>query len=205
MPKGFVSRGFQGRRIQSDAAHRLPPGQHETADFPVLSAGPTPRIKLENWTFEINGLVKKPMRWTWDEFRRLQSQSWTVDIHCVTKWSKLGTQWEGVSVDTLLEYVELEPNAHFVTAFCDGGYTTNLPLEDITGEKAFVAYNYDGQPLPREHGGPARLVVPHLYFWKSAKWVRGLTFTEQDELGFWESLGYHRRGDPWKEQRYRGD
>jgi DMSO/TMAO reductase YedYZ molybdopterin-dependent catalytic subunit len=205
MSKGFISRGFQGRRVQSDDKSRLPPGQHETSDFPVLSAGPTPRTKLEDWTFEINGLVKKPMRWTWDEFRRLKSESYTADIHCVTKWSKLGTQWEGVSVDTLLEYVELEPNAHYVTAFCDGGYTTNLPLEDITGGKAFIAYNYEGQPLPREHGGPARLVVPHLYFWKSAKWVRGLTFTEKDELGFWESLGYHRRGDPWKEQRYRGD
>jgi DMSO/TMAO reductase YedYZ molybdopterin-dependent catalytic subunit len=205
MSKGFISRGFQGRRIKSDASDRLPPGQHETSDFPVLTAGPTPRTALKDWSFEINGLVKKPIRWTWDEFRKLKSQFYTVDIHCVTKWSKLGTQWEGISVDTLLEYVELEPNAHFVTAFCDGGYTTNLPLEDITGGKAFIAYNYDGQPLPGEHGGPARLVVPHLYFWKSAKWVRGLTFTEEDQLGFWESLGYHRRGDPWKEQRYRGD
>jgi DMSO/TMAO reductase YedYZ molybdopterin-dependent catalytic subunit len=205
MSQGFISRGFSGRGKQADTAGRIPPGQYETDGFPVLTAGPSPRTDLNEWRFEINGLVKAPVRWSWDEFQKLSSRNFTVDIHCVTKWSKLDTHWQGVSIDTLLEAVSLLPSAHFVTAFCDGGYTTNLPLEDLTGGKAFVAYQYDGQPLPREHGGPARLVVPHLYFWKSAKWVRGLAFTENDQSGFWESLGYHNRGDPWKEQRYRGD
>jgi DMSO/TMAO reductase YedYZ molybdopterin-dependent catalytic subunit len=205
MPEGFVSRGFSGRRKQTDADGRIPPGQYEVEDFPVLTAGPTPRADLNEWLFEINGLVKEPVRWNWEEFQRLPSRFYTVDIHCVTKWSKLDTRWKGVDLDTLLASVSLHPAAHYVTAFCDGGYTTNMPLEDLTGGKAFIAYQYDGQSLPREHGGPARLVVPHLYFWKSAKWVRGLAMTENDQAGFWESLGYHNHGDPWKEQRYRGD
>jgi len=205
MSEGFVSRGFQGRRRPPEGSSRIPPGQYEENSFPVLTAGPTPRTDLSEWSFEINGLVKTPVRWDWEAFQKLSSRYFTVDIHCVTKWSKLDTQWEGVSIDTLLQDVQLDPRARFVTAFCDGDYTTNLPLEDITGGKAFIAYGYASQPLPREHGGPARLVVPHLYFWKSAKWVRGLTFMEKDEPGFWESLGYHIRGDPWKEQRYRGD
>lgn len=205
MAEGFVSRGFTGRRRQPEDTSRIPPGQYQTEDFPVLTAGPTPRMQLQEWSFEINGLVRNPIQWRWEEFQKLTSRFFMVDIHCVTKWSKLNTSWEGVSVDTLLEYVDLDPRAHFVTAFSEGGYTTNIPLEELTGGKAFVAYNYDSQPLPPEHGGPARLVVPHLYFWKSAKWVRGLTFTEKDQPGFWESLGYHNHGDPWKEQRYRGD
>ena len=173
-----------------------------TDDFPVLSAGPTPRTPLSEWTFSIHGGAD-PVRWTWDEFRALPSEEITVDIHCVTKWSKLDTTWEGVSVDTLLDAVEHE--ASYVLAFCDGGYTTNLPLEDVTGGKAWVAFAYDGEPLDPEHGGPARLLVPHLYFWKSAKWVRGLSLRDEDEPGFWESNGYHLRGDPWLEQRYWGD
>ena len=142
-------------------------------------------------------------RWSWDEFRELKSEEVTVDIHCVTKWSKLDTAWEGVSVDALLDAVEHD--ASYVVAFCDGGYTTNLPLEDVTDGKAWVAFAYDGEPLDPEHGGPARLLVPHLYFWKSAKWVRGLSLRDDDEPGFWESNGYHLRGDPWLEQRYWGD
>ncbi len=205
MTDRFTSRGFFGRRRQPEAGDRVPPGQYVTDDFPVLSAGPTPRTPLQKWTFSLEGLVRQPAHWTWEEFLKLPSRNYTVDIHCVTKWSKLDTQWEGVSVDTLLEHVEVDPRAHFVTAFCDGGYTTNLPLEDLTGNKAFVGFRYAGEPLAPEHGGPARLVVPHLYFWKSAKWVRGLTLVEKDTPGFWESLGYHNRGDPWKEQRYRGD
>jgi DMSO/TMAO reductase YedYZ molybdopterin-dependent catalytic subunit len=205
MSEDFVSRGFLGRRRQPEANSRIPPGQYETSDFPVLTAGPTPTIDLATWSFEINGLVKEPIRWNWDAFQKLSSRFFTVDIHCVTKWSKLDTQWEGVSVDTLLEYAQPDPRARFVIAFSYGDYTTNIPLADLTGGKGFVAYNYDGQPLPREHGGPARLVVPHLYFWKSAKWVHGLTLIEKDDPGFWESLGYHNRGDPWKEERYRGD
>jgi DMSO/TMAO reductase YedYZ molybdopterin-dependent catalytic subunit len=136
---------------------------------------------------------------------QLPRQDYVADIHCVTKWSKLDTHWEGVSLDTLFEHANLDPTARYLTAFCDGGYTTNLPLADVVGGQAFVAYRYEGQPLAPEHGGPARLVVPHLYFWKSAKWVRGLHLMAEDQPGFWESLGYHNRGDPWLEERYSGD
>jgi DMSO/TMAO reductase YedYZ molybdopterin-dependent catalytic subunit len=198
----IISRGFRGRRGDAPP-DRVPPGQYVTDDFPVLSAGPTPHTPLDQWDFTINGEVDGLQRWTWDEFQALPTETPTVDIHCVTKWSKLDTNWEGVSVDKLLEGVDT--SAEYVTAFCDGGYTTNLPLEDLTGGKAWVAYQYDGEPLEPEHGGPARLLVPHLYFWKSAKWVRGLTLTPTDEPGFWESNGYHIYGDPWKEQRYWGD
>ena len=201
----FQSRGFFGKRRQPGAGDRVPPGQYLTPDFPVLSAGPTPRTSLERWSFEIHGLVGQPSSWSWVDFQRLTSRQFSVDIHCVTKWSKVDTHWEGVSVDTLLYTVGVDPKAAYVTAFCDGGYTTNMPLDDIVNGKAFVAYRYDGAPLEPQHGGPARLVVPHLYFWKSAKWVRGLTFTEKDKPGFWESLGYNNHGDPWKEERYHGD
>jgi DMSO/TMAO reductase YedYZ molybdopterin-dependent catalytic subunit len=199
--EGFFSRGFRGRRREGDDS--LPPGQYLVEDFPVLSAGPTPRTPLAEWDFSIVGEVDEPTRWMWDEFQALPSEEITRDIHCVTKWSKLGTRWEGVSVDTLLE--GLETAAEHVLAFCDGGYTTNLPLEDITGGRAWIAYSYEGEPLEPEHGGPARLLVPHLYFWKSAKWVRGLRLLNHDEPGFWESLGYHNYADPWREQRYWGD
>jgi DMSO/TMAO reductase YedYZ molybdopterin-dependent catalytic subunit len=201
----FISRGFGGKRRQLEAADRVPPGQYVTADFPVLSAGPTPRLSPAAWRFTIEGLVKDPVGWSWDEFQQLPRQEFTVDIHCVTKWSKLATRWVGVSVDRLLEHVELDPKAKYVTAFSYGGYTTNLPLEEMLHGQAFVAYSYGGRPLAPEHGGPARLVVPHLYFWKSAKWVRGLQLMEKDRPGFWETLGYNNHGDPWKEQRYQGD
>jgi DMSO/TMAO reductase YedYZ molybdopterin-dependent catalytic subunit len=205
MGDSFISRGFVGKRRQSSAANRIPPGQHSTLDFPVLSAGPTPRTPLDRWTFTIEGLVREPAKWTWQEFRQLPAQEFVVDIHCVTKWTKLDTHWEGVSVDTLLEHVELDHQARYVTAFSDGGYTTNIPLPDLINGQAFVAYQYDGKPLAPEHGGPARLVVPKLYFWKSAKWVRGLRLMANDKSGFWESLGYNNHGDPWKEERYTGD
>jgi DMSO/TMAO reductase YedYZ molybdopterin-dependent catalytic subunit len=197
-----ISRGFRGRRRDVDPT-RVPPGQYVTPDFPVLSAGPTPRVALDEWSFMIDGAVDEAVSWTWDELRALPAEAFTVDIHCVTKWSKLDTTWTGVSLDVLLEGIGTA--ADYVTAWCDGGYTTNLPLEDLTGGRAWVAYQYDGEPLEPEHGGPARLLVPHLYFWKSAKWVRGLTLTELDEPGFWESVGYHNYGDPWKEQRYWSD
>ena len=199
----FVSRGFHGRRRDRDAdPNRVPPGQYVTDDFPVLSAGPTPHTPLEEWTFAVvNGDEERT--WTWEEFQALPSEEVTVDIHCVTRWSKLDTTWEGVSVDTLLEQVADPPP--YVLAFCDGGYTTNLPLEDVTEGKAWIAYGYDGEPLDPEHGGPARLLVPHLYFWKSAKWVRGLQLREDDEPGFWETYGYHMYGDPSHDQRYSGD
>jgi DMSO/TMAO reductase YedYZ molybdopterin-dependent catalytic subunit len=199
-----VSRGFRGRRDSSgDDSTRLPPGQYLTDDFPVLSAGPTPRTTLADWTFSITGAVDEQRSWTWDELRSLPSESVTVDIHCVTKWSKFDTAWTGVSLDTLL--ADVETSADYATAWSDGGYTTNLPLADLTGGQAWIAFDYDDEPLDPEHGGPARLLVPHLYFWKSAKWVRALELTLEDGPGFWESYGYHNYGDPWQEQRYWGD
>jgi len=201
-----VTRGFVGRRLPPGAAKdRIPPGQHLVADFPVLSAGPTPKTDLKRWTFAIEGLVKQPARWSWDEFQKLPAQDFVVDISCVTTWTKLDTKWRGVSLDVLFEHVDLDPSARFVVAFSDGGYTTNLPIPDVVNGQAFVAYDYDGKPVPPDHGGPARLVVPHLYFWKSAKWVRGLRLVAEDRPGFWESLGYNNHGDPWKEERYSGD
>jgi len=207
MADSFVSRGFRGHRPSGATARRLPPGQYETRDFPVLSAGPTPRTALATWDFTLRGRGDAAVRWTWDEFEALPHETLTTDIHCVTKWSKLDTVWEGVSVDTLLAeaLVRGVPSAPYVLAFSDGGYTTNLPLADVTNGKAWVAVKYDGAPLAPEHGGPARLLVPHLYFWKSAKWVRQLRLRERDAAGFWESRGYHNYGDPWREQRYDGD
>jgi DMSO/TMAO reductase YedYZ molybdopterin-dependent catalytic subunit len=196
-----ISRGFRGRRTTADPT-RVPPGQYVTEDFPVLSAGPTPHHQPAG-SFTIQGAVDEPVSWSWAEFQALPSETVTVDIHCVTKWSKLDTVWTGVSLDVLLEGVET--SGPFVVAQCDGGYTTNLPLEDLTGGKAWIAYSFGGEPLEAEHGGPARLLVPHLYFWKSAKWVRGIELRDEDEPGFWESYGYHNYGDPWREQRYQGD
>jgi len=206
MADGFVSRGFEGkRRTGAGNVQRIPPGQYETRDFPVLSAGPTPRVALERWSFSIDGLVTQKARWSWDEFLKLPAQEFTVDIHCVTKWCKVATRWRGVSVDTLLEQVEIDPRAQFVTAYTIEGYTTNIALPDLLNGRAFVAYEYDGKPLMPAHGGPVRLVVPALYFWKSAKWVTGLTLMDHDAAGFWEQLGYNNHGDPWKEERYSGD
>ena len=198
-----VSRGFRGRQRDPALAERTPPGQYLTEDFPVLSAGPTPRTPLERWDLQLVGEIDQPRRWTWEEFQTLPRETFTVDIHCVTKWSKLDTEWEGVSIDTLLDGVD--HSANYLIAHCDGGYTTNVPIEDVTDGKAWIAFRYDGEELAPEHGGPARLLVPHLYFWKSAKWVRGLELSSDDQPGFWEQLGYHNYGDPWQEQRYWGD
>jgi DMSO/TMAO reductase YedYZ molybdopterin-dependent catalytic subunit len=198
-----ISRGFHRRRQPDADPSRVPPGQYVTGDFPVLSAGPTPHTPLEEWSFTLGGAVGEAVSWPWGEFVALPSETITTDIHCVTKWSKLDTSWKGVSVDTLLAAVQSE--AGYLTAWSDGGYTTNLPLEDVTDGRAWVAYEFGGAPLEPEHGGPARLLIPHLYFWKSAKWVRGLTLTLDDEPGFWETYGYHNHGDPWLEQRYQGD
>jgi DMSO/TMAO reductase YedYZ molybdopterin-dependent catalytic subunit len=197
-----ISRGFHRRREPDADSGRVPPGQYVTNDFPVLSAGPTPRTALKDWTFSITGAAT-PKSWTWDEFQALPSEKLTTDIHCVTRWSKLDTRWQGVTLDTLLGQVE--HTGTFLLAHCDGGYTTNLPIADVLGGQAWVAFNYDGNPLAAEHGGPARLLVPHLYFWKSAKWVRRLELLDHDVPGFWESYGYNNYGDPWKEQRYAGD
>jgi DMSO/TMAO reductase YedYZ molybdopterin-dependent catalytic subunit len=198
-----ISRGFHGRRRDDAQAARIPPGQYLTTDFPVLSAGPTPHTPLNQWTFTIDGAVAQSKQWTWDELQALPQDTFTVDIHCVTRWSKLDTTWTGVSLDTLLADVQTE--ARYVSAWCDGGYTTNLPLADLRGGQAWIAHTFDGEPLRPEHGGPARLLVPHLYFWKSAKWVRGISLTIEDTPGFWEGYGYHDYGDPWREQRYWSD
>jgi len=199
----FISPGFRGKPRDQSTAGRLPPGQYVVRDFPVLSAGPTPHTPLDHWTFSITGEVDNEKHWSWDEFRKLPTENITRDIHCVTKWSKLGTEWQGVSVDTLLGGIET--SAEFAMAYSDGGYTTNLPLEDVTGGKAWIAFAFAGAPLEAQHGGPARLLVPHLYFWKSAKWVRGLRLMAENAPGFWEMYGYHMYGDPWREQRYSGD
>jgi DMSO/TMAO reductase YedYZ molybdopterin-dependent catalytic subunit len=206
VPMSPVSRGFHGRKREpADAATaaRVPPGQFVTHDFPVLSAGPTPHTSLDQWTFSIRQGGDTTASWTWDQLKALPAEEVTVDIHCVTRWSKLDTTWQAVSIDTLLDQVSHD--ARYVLAFSDGGYTTNLPLTDVTGGQAWVAYEFDGAPLAPEHGGPARLLVPHLYFWKSAKWVRGLELLDHDVAGFWETYGYNMYGDPWREQRYAGD
>lgn len=203
MAEGFISRAFRGRRRDPALEARLPPGQYFTADFPVLSAGPTPRATLDQWDLRLTGEIDAPRRWSWAEFLALPRETFTVDIHCVTKWSKLDTQWEGVSLDTLLG--EVDSSATYLIAHCDGGYTTNLPIEDVRNGKAWVTFGYGGEMLAAEHGGPARLLVPHLYFWKSAKWIRRLELVSNDRPGFWEQLGYHNYGDPWREQRYQGD
>jgi DMSO/TMAO reductase YedYZ molybdopterin-dependent catalytic subunit len=198
-----ISRGFGGRRRPDVDPSRVPPGQYVTPDFPVLSYGPTPRVSLEEWDFTIRGAVDEPVSWNWEELIALPSETFTVDIHCVTKWSKLDTTWTGVSVDTLLEGIET--TAEYVVAWADGDYTSNVPFDEVTGGQAWIAYEFDGEPLEPEHGGPARLLIPHLYLWKSAKWVRGLELREDDQPGFWETNGYNNHGDPWKEERYWGD
>ena len=201
---GFVSRGFRGRRRDTEPG-RVPPWQYVEPGFPVLTAGPTPEVDLATWRFQVDGLVARPREWTWAEIHGLPRSTFRGDIHCVTRWSKLDTSFAGVSVDTLLDQAEPLAEATHVLARSYGSYSTNLPLDDVRGGKAWVVWDHDGVPLEAEHGGPARLLVPHLYFWKSAKWVRGLELLDHDQPGFWESLGYHNRGDPWREERYWGD
>ncbi len=193
-----VSRGFGAHRRESDP--HLPPGQYLTEDFPVLSAGPTPRIDRAAWRFEIREDSAVLAQWTWDDFVALGVEDIHTDIHCVTRWSKLGTSWRGVSIDTLL--ADVETTASYAMAHSYGGYTTNVPLAEMRGGRAWVAFEFGGAPLDAEHGGPARLLVPHLYFWKSAKWVNGLTLMDADAPGFWEQNGYNMHGDPWTEERY---
>ena len=195
---GIVSPGFFGRRRQTDAD--LPPGQYLTEDFPVLSAGPTPRVDIDDWAFTITTELGQEHRFDWAALQGLEREETTVDLHCVTRWSKLATTWTGVSLDVLL--ADVETSAEYALVHAYGGYTTNLPLQDLQDGKAWIAYAYEGEPVPAEHGGPARLLVPHLYLWKSAKWVRGISLLTVDEPGFWETAGYHNYGDPWREQRY---
>lgn len=185
---------------------RLPPGQYDAGDtFPVLTAEVTPRIAPDDWTFRLDGLVDRTVSWSWDEIRRLPRSAYDGDIHCVTTWSKLGTSFGGVSLDVLFAEAGLRPEGTHIVAWSSTGYTTNLPIEHVVGGRAWVVWEHEGRPLPAVHGGPARLLVPHLYFWKSVKWVGGVRVLDHDEPGFWETRGYHALGDPWREQRYDGD
>jgi DMSO/TMAO reductase YedYZ molybdopterin-dependent catalytic subunit len=185
---------------------RLPPGQYDAGStFPVLTAEVSPRLEAKDWAMRIDGLVEKPRTWTWDEIHQVDRSTYEGDIHCVTTWSKLGTSFTGVSVDDLFAEVGVLPSATHVIAWSVTGYTTNLPLEHVTGGKAWIVWEHEGKPLPPEHGGPVRMLVPHLYFWKSAKWIGGIRLLDHDEPGFWEQRGYHELGDPWREQRYDGD
>jgi DMSO/TMAO reductase YedYZ molybdopterin-dependent catalytic subunit len=200
----LFTRGFRGRGGERDP--RLPPGQYDTGrGWPVLTAEARPRLSTSEWSFTVDGLVEQPTTWDWEQIHGLPESEFHGDIHCVTTWSKLAMTFAGVSVDELLAVARPDPTATHVLARSHTGYTTNLPLADVTGGKAWVAWEVDGGPLPVDHGGPARLLVPHLYFWKSAKWVSGLRLLDHDEPGFWEQNGYHNRGDPWLEQRYHGD
>jgi DMSO/TMAO reductase YedYZ molybdopterin-dependent catalytic subunit len=200
----MARRPFVGRRRGQRAG--LPPGQYDTGDqWPVLTAEVTPRIDPARWTMTVDGLVEQPTTWSWDELHRLPSSEYAGAIHCVTTWSKFDTRFGGVSVDTLLDLARPEPTASHVLATSTTGYTANMPLDHVRGGQAWIAWSYDGKPLPTEHGGPVRLLVPHLYFWKSAKWVTRLTLLDHDQPGFWERNGYHNLGDPWREQRYWGD
>ena len=199
-----ITRGFTGRpRVHNPG---LPPGQYDARDeWPVLSAEVTPDLAPEDWTFRIDGLVAEPRTWDWEQAHALPADAYEGDIHCVTGWSKFGVRFGGVSLDAFLEQVRPLPSATHVVAYAHTGYTANLPLADVTGGRAWIVWEYDGEPLPAEHGGPARLIVPHLYFWKSAKWIAGLRLLDHDEPGFWEGNGYHARGNPGEEQRYSGD
>ena len=201
----MATRGFVGRRPGDGIARRLPPGQHLTTDFPVLAFGPTPTVDLATWRFTIRHGPKPLAQWSWEEFQALPQTTWRGDIHCVTTWSKFDTVWQGVGLDDLLVAAGITPPTDWLLARSFDDYSTNVPVADLLGGKAMVATHFDGSPLVAEHGGPARLLVPHLYFWKSAKWVDQLQFTERDEAGFWELRGYHMRGDPWREQRYAAD
>lgn len=201
----MATSGFSGRPPGAEAAKRLPPGQHRTDDFPVLSLGPTPRVDLATWRFSINDGPRPLASWSWAELQTLPRTAWQGDIHCVTTWSKFDTTWEGVSIDDLFAAAGITPPTPYLLAQSHDDYDTNVPVADLVGGRAMIATHYAGKPLEPEHGGPARLLVPHLYFWKSAKWVKALRFTARDEAGFWELRGYHMRGDPWREQRYSDD
>jgi DMSO/TMAO reductase YedYZ molybdopterin-dependent catalytic subunit len=204
-PMTEPTRGFFGRQ-KAARDPRLPPGQYDTGrDFPVLTAEVTPRLDPDRWTMTVDGLVAGEHTWTWGDLHALPQSEYRGDIHCVTSWSKLGTSFGGVSVDVLLDSVQPLASATHVLATSTTGYTTNLPLEHLRNGRAWIVWSHEGRPLPRDHGGPVRLLVPHLYFWKSAKWVTRLTLLDHDEAGFWERNGYHDLGDPWLEQRYQGD
>ena len=199
----------QGRfltgRVSPPDVERLPPGQHLVRDWPVLDLGEHPAITRENWRLLIGGAVKNPAVWEWTDFEHQPQTRSLSDIHCVTSWSRYDNEWGGVTTRDLLAVVEPTPEAGFVLLHSYDGYTTNLTLGDFAAENALLAHSWQGQPLTRDHGGPVRLVVPHLYFWKSAKWLKRIEFLAEDHPGFWEVNGYHHRGDPWREQRYTSD
>lgn len=182
---------------------RVPPGQHLAKGFPVLTYGDTPQISTENWEFKVWGLVTSK-HFTWSDFMALPHHQFTQDFHCVTRWSKLDVTWTGIKISDFLNQLEINPEATHIMQHCYGGYTTNLTLEELSHKDNFFAFELEGKPLPPDHGGPMRLVVPHLYAWKSAKWINGIEFLDHEEGGFWERNGYHRRGDPWLEERYGG-
>jgi DMSO/TMAO reductase YedYZ molybdopterin-dependent catalytic subunit len=190
----MATRGFVGRRPSNEVADRLPPGQYQTEDFPVLAKGPTPHVDRATWKFTISDGPKPLAGWTWTEFEALPQTSWRGDIHCVTKWSKLDTSWSGVTIDDLFKTAGIAPPSAYLLAESYDDYDTNLPVADLVGGQAMVATRFGGA-----------LLEAHLYFWKSAKWIRGLRFTAHDEAGFWEQRGYHMYGDPWREQRYTND
>jgi len=201
-----ITRGFLGRRKQEDRDPRLPPGQYDVGrSWPVLTAESTPRVDAERWSLSIDGLVANPTTWSLRELKALDGDTYRGDIHCVTTWSKLDTSFTGISLDTLLEIAQPLPEASFVVEESTTRYRTNLPIDDVTGGKAWIVWEHEGKPISREHGGPVRMIVPHLYFWKSAKWISKIHLLDHDEPGFWEVNGYHHRGDPWKEQRFDGD
>ena len=188
--------------LPDDLAARVPPGQHLVEDFPVLSYGPTPRFHAQKWDFRVFGMVEEQLRFSYEELRALPLGRLRADFHCVTTWSRLDNLWEGVLVSDLMARVRLKPEARHVVVHCDGGYTTNLPLEEFVGEDVMLAWRHDGRDLDPDHGWPLRLVVPKLYGWKSAKWVRAIESAFEDRRGFWEVRGYHNHGDPWTEERY---
>jgi len=197
-----------GRRVKEEEARaegRLPPGQSLTLKWPVLNAGGVPEFNPATWDFRVTGLVKHPLRLTWDAFRALPQTETTSDFHCVTRWSRLDNRWKGVLFSEVLQRAKPKPAGQFVLVLAEEGYTANIPLADLPRPNVLFAFEHDGEPLAAEHGGPLRLVVPHLYAWKSVKWVRGFELLDHDQLGFWERNGYHAYGDPWKEQRYSGE
>jgi DMSO/TMAO reductase YedYZ molybdopterin-dependent catalytic subunit len=181
---------------------RLPPGQVETKGWPVLHYGGVPKVDLANWNFRVFGLVETPVTWTWDELNALPRRAVRCDIHCVTHWSKFGNVFEGIAIGEVLRAASPKPEAKFAIVHAEGGFTTNLPLSELAQEDVILATHHDGEPLTADHGWPMRLLVPRLYFWKSAKWLRGLELTDRDRPGFWERNGYHMHGDPWREERY---
>ena len=189
------------KKPESPDSNRTPPGQYLTKGFPVLTYGNTPRVNADTWQFRVWGLAKEKT-FSWADFMAMPQHNFTADFHCVTRWSKLDVQWTGVKVTDFMKLVEVDPKAAYIMEHCYGGYTTNISMDDFVREENFFAHTLFGEPLPAEHGGPMRLVVPHIYAWKSAKWINGLEFLSQEELGFWERNGYHRRGEPWAEERY---